>query len=126
VAKPADASDGVDHRRACRLLQLDEAYDHSRKTDASELKVSSFFLSFKRIQENCEPALCTVLFMAAPADRCARASRQPGAVDALGEGCADARHERRAPVYVAGRGITFMVDVTRLPAGAFGMCRPGH
>jgi hypothetical protein len=76
----------------------------------------------ERIGENCEPSLCTVLFMA-------------GAGGSLRAGVTEnpvlltrsiARGETRvtmggAPVYVwPGGGITVMVDVTRLPGNAFG------
>ncbi len=75
-----------------------------------------------RIGENCEPSLCTVLFMA-------------GAGGSLRAGVTEnpvlltrsvARGETRvtmggAPVYVwPGGGITVMVDVTRMPRNAFG------
>jgi len=78
--------------------------------------------SVQLIEENCEPALCTVLFMGG-----AGGSLRAGVVDnpvnltrsvhALGTyvTCGG------APVYVwPGGGITFMVDVTRLPDNAFG------
>jgi 6-hydroxynicotinate reductase len=76
----------------------------------------------ERIGENCEPSLCTVLFMA-------------GAGGSLRAGVTEnpvlltrsvARGETRvtmggAPVYVwPGGGITIMADVTRLPRNAFG------
>jgi 6-hydroxynicotinate reductase len=76
----------------------------------------------ERIGENCEPSLCTVLFMA-------------GAGGSLRAGVTEnpvlltrsvAKGETRvtmggAPVYVwPGGGITVMADVTRLPKGAFG------
>jgi 6-hydroxynicotinate reductase len=76
----------------------------------------------ERIGENCEPSLCTVLFMA-------------GAGGSLRAGVTQnpvlltrsiAKGETRvtmggAPVYVwPGGGITVMVDVTRLPGNAFG------
>jgi hypothetical protein len=76
----------------------------------------------ERIGENCEPSVCTVLFMA-------------GAGGSLRAGVTEnpvlltrsvASGETRvtmggAPVYVwPGGGITVMVDVTRLPHGAFG------
>ncbi len=75
-----------------------------------------------RIGENCEPSLCTVLFMA-------------GAGGSLRAGVTEnpvhltrsvARGETRvtmggAPVYVwPGGGITVMADVTRMPRNAFG------
>jgi hypothetical protein len=75
-----------------------------------------------RIGENCEPSLCTVLFMA-------------GAGGSLRAGVTGnpvlltrsvAAGETRvtmggAPVYVwPGGGITVMADVTRMPKGSFG------
>ena len=75
-----------------------------------------------RIAENCEPALCTVLFMA-------------GAGGSLRSGVTEnpvrlTRSVKQAltrvtcggaPVYVwPGGGITLMVDVTRMPKNAFG------
>jgi hypothetical protein len=76
----------------------------------------------ERIGENCEPSLCTVIFMA-------------GAGGSLRAGVTEnpvlltrsiAAGETRvtmggAPVYVwPGGGITVMVDVTRMPKGSFG------
>src|SRR5262245_63998891 len=76
----------------------------------------------ERIGENCEPSLCTVLFMA-------------GAGGSLRAGVTEnpilltrsvAKGETRvtmggAPVTVwPGGGITIMVDVTRMPKRAFG------
>jgi len=78
--------------------------------------------SVARIRDNCEPALCTVLFMA-------------GAGGSLRAGVTEnpvglTRSVRQmltrvtcggAPVYVwPGGGITLMVDVTRMPDNAFG------
>ena len=80
--------------------------------------------SVSLIEENCEPALCTVLFMGG-----AGGSLRAGVVDnpvnltrsvhALGTyvTCGG------APVYVwPGGGITFMVDVTRLPGQCLRLC----
>jgi len=48
----------------------------------------------------------------------------PGAPDTIGEGGADPRHQRRRPgLRLAGWRITFMVDVTRLPAVPSAMFR---
>src|SRR6202161_3061576 len=78
--------------------------------------------SVARIKENCEPALCTVLFMGG-----AGGSVRAGVTDnpvRLTRSVKEALTRVTsggAPVYVwPGGGITFMVDVTRLPAGAFG------
>jgi hypothetical protein len=78
--------------------------------------------SVERIKENCEPALCTVLFMAG-----AGGSLRAGVTEnpvRLTHSVRDALTRLTcggAPVYVwPGGGITFMVDVTRLPSNAFG------
>jgi 6-hydroxynicotinate reductase len=97
--------------------ELDAALKPIEKTLPADLK-----LSVERIQENCEPALCTVLFMGG-----AGGSLRAGVTDnpvRLTRSVKDALTRVTsggAPVYVwPGGGITFMVDVTRLPAGAFG------
>jgi hypothetical protein len=78
--------------------------------------------SVERIRENCEPALCSVLFMAGAGGslragvtenpvRLTRSVRQALTTVTAGG----------APVHVwPGGGITFMVDVTLLPENAFG------
>jgi len=78
--------------------------------------------SVLRIKENCEPALCTVLFMGG-----AGGSLRAGVT----ENPVKLTHSVRealtrvtcggAPVYVwPGGGITIMADVSRMPANAFG------
>jgi hypothetical protein len=78
--------------------------------------------SVARIKENCEPALCTVLFMAG-----AGGSLRAGVTEnpvRLTHSVRDALTRVTcggAPVYVwPGGGITFMVDVSRMPENAFG------
>ena len=78
--------------------------------------------SVARIQENCEPALSTVLFMGG-----AGGSLRAGVTEnpvRLTHSVRDALTRVTcggAPVYVwPGGGITFMVDVTRMPNNAFG------
>ena len=78
--------------------------------------------SVARIRENCEPALCSVLFMGG-----AGGSLRAGVTEnpvRLTHSVRDALTRVTcggAPVYVwPGGGITFMVDVTRLPGNAFG------
>jgi hypothetical protein len=78
--------------------------------------------SIERIQENCEPALCTVLFMGG-----AGGSLRAGVTEnpvRLTRSVKDALTYVTcggAPVYVwPGGGITFMVDVARVPENAFG------
>jgi 6-hydroxynicotinate reductase len=78
--------------------------------------------SVARIQENCEPALCTVLFMGG-----AGGSLRAGVTEnpvRLTHSVRDALTRVTcggAPVYIwPGGGITFMVDVSRMPENAFG------
>lgn len=83
---------------------------------------ASLVPSVERIAENCEPALCTVLFMggaggslrAGVTDNPVRLTRS--VKDMLTYVTAGG-----APVYIwPGGGITLMVDVTRMPEGSFG------
>jgi 6-hydroxynicotinate reductase len=78
--------------------------------------------SVARIKENCEPALCTVLFMGG-----AGGSLRAGVTEnpvKLTRSVREALTRMTcggAPVYVwPGGGITFMVDVSRMPENAFG------
>jgi len=97
--------------------ELDEALQPVEKPFPERLKKSVAL-----IEENCEPALCTVLFMA-------------GAGGSLRAGVTEnpvnlTRSVQRmqtyvtcggAPVYVwPGGGITLMVDVSRMPDNSFG------
>lgn len=76
----------------------------------------------ERIAENCEPALCSVVFMAG-----AGGSLRAGVTENPVRLTRSVRESLTrvtcggAPVYVwPGGGITLMVDVTRMPKGAFG------
>jgi 6-hydroxynicotinate reductase len=78
--------------------------------------------SVERIRENCEPALSTVLFMGG-----AGGSLRAGVTDNPVKLTRSVKHNFTrvtcggAPVYVwPGGGITFMVDVTRMPENGFG------
>src|SRR5438477_4103681 len=78
--------------------------------------------SVARIKENCEPALCTVLFMGgAGGSLRAGVTENPVRLthsvrESLARGTSGG-----APVYIwPGGGITFMVDVSRMPQNAFG------
>jgi 6-hydroxynicotinate reductase len=97
--------------------ELDEALTPIKKELPPALR-----LSVDRIQENCEPALSTVLFMAgAGGSLRAGVTENPvrltrSVKDALTRVTAGG-----APCYVwPGGGITYMVDVTTLPENAFG------
>jgi hypothetical protein len=79
-------------------------------------------VSVERIRENCEPALCTVLFMGG-----AGGSLRAGVTEnpvRLTRSVKDSLTRVTcggAPVYIwPGGGITFMVDVTRVPENGFG------
>jgi 6-hydroxynicotinate reductase len=74
------------------------------------------------IDENCEPSLCTVLFMGgAGGSLRAGVTANPVRLTRSVQGGLARLTCGGAPVYVwPGGGITFMVDVTRLPEGAFG------
>jgi len=98
-------------------FELDEALRPVEKSLPVSLSES-----VARIKENCEPALCTVLFMAG-----AGGSLRAGVTEnpvRLTYSVRDALTRVTcggAPVYVwPGGGITFMVDVTRMPENAFG------
>ena len=113
-----DHADGRHHRRTRGLLRTRRGAAAGREARCRPFSR----LSVERIQENCEPALCTVLFMGG-----AGGSLRAGVTDnpvRLTRSVKDALTRVTsggAPVYVwPGGGITFMVDVTRLPAGAFG------
>ena len=78
--------------------------------------------SVMRIRENCEPALTTVLFMAG-----AGGSLRAGATENPVKLTDSVKHSLTrvtsggAPAYVwPGGGITFMIDVSRMPENAFG------
>lgn len=74
------------------------------------------------IDENCEPSLCTVLFMAgAGGSLRAGVAQNPVRLTRSVQAGQTRLTSGGAECYVwPGGGITFMVDVTRLPKGAFG------
>lgn len=74
------------------------------------------------IDENCEPSLCTVLFMGgAGGSLRAGVTQNPVRLTRSVQAGQTRLTSGGADCYVwPGGGITFMVDVTRLPAGAFG------
>jgi len=74
------------------------------------------------IQENCEPALCTVLFMGgAGGSLRAGVTENPVRLTRSVKDALTVVTCGGAPTYVwPGGGITFMVDVSRVPAGGFG------
>ncbi|MBV8537230.1 MAG: 6-hydroxynicotinate reductase, partial [Alphaproteobacteria bacterium] len=76
----------------------------------------------ERIGENCEPALCSVLFMAgAGGSLRAGVTENPVRLTRSVRAALTRVTAGGAPVYVwPGGGITYMVDVTAMPDGCFG------
>lgn len=78
--------------------------------------------SVERIKENCEPAMTSVLFMAgAGGSLRAGATENPIGLTRSVQSALTYVSSGGAPVFVwPGGGITFMVDVTRMPKNSFG------
>lgn len=97
--------------------ELDEALTPVEKELPLALK-----LSVERIQENCEPALSTVLFMGgAGGSLRAGVTENPVRLTRSVKDSITRVTAGGAPCYVwPGGGITYMVDVTLLPENAFG------
>jgi 6-hydroxynicotinate reductase len=79
-------------------------------------------LSVERIQENCEPALCSVMFIGgAGGSLRAGVTENPVNLTRSVKDMLTYVSSGGAPVFVwPGGGITFMVDVTRMPDNSFG------
>ncbi|MGC2769628.1 MAG: hypothetical protein WB607_29300 [Candidatus Acidiferrum sp.] len=97
--------------------ELDESLRPVEKDLPEQLRES-----VERVRENCEPALTTVLFMAG-----AGGSLRAGATENPVKLTNSVKHRLTrvtsggAPAYIwPGGGITFMVDVSRMPENAFG------
>jgi len=97
--------------------ELDESLRPVEKDLPQELRESVF-----RIRENCEPALTTVLFMAgAGGSLRAGATENPVKLTDSVKRSFTRVTSGGAPAYIwPGGGITFMVDVSRMPENAFG------
>ena len=132
VTNPLDIIDRVDPKTAWpgeRVLmvsttgedsayfELDDDLNFVAKPMSKPLQVV-----VDRIGENCEPALCTVLFMGgAGGSLRAGVTENPVRLTRSVQSTITRVTCGGAPVYVwPGGGITIMVDVTRLPKGAFG------
>ncbi|MCP5366672.1 MAG: 6-hydroxynicotinate reductase [Hyphomicrobiales bacterium] len=78
--------------------------------------------SVERVRENCEPALCSVLFMGgAGGSLRAGVTENPVRLTKSVKDTLTYVSAGGAPVYVwPGGGITYMVDVTRMPDNSFG------
>jgi len=98
-------------------FELNEELRPVEKDLPEELKES-----VERIRENCEPALATVLFMAgAGGSLRAGVTENPVRLTDSVKRSVTRVTCGGAPAYIwPGGGITFMVDVTRMPENAFG------
>lgn len=96
---------------------LDDALEPQQRDLPAQLHPS-----VRLIDENCEPSLCSVLFMAgAGGSLRAGVTQNPVRLTQSVQGGVTRLTSGGAACYIwPGGGITFMVDVTRLPAGAFG------
>ena len=132
ISDPLSILDPFDpkHARAgLRMLMVSTTGEHSAYYELDEaLRPVPLALpalleeSFARISENCEPALCSVVFIGG-----AGGSLRAGVTDNPVRLTQSVSHGVTrltcggAPVYLwPGGGITFMVDVTKLPDNAFG------
>ena len=99
------------------FYRLDESLRPIQEDLPGELRESVV-----RIKENCEPALCSVLFMGgAGGSLRAGVTENPVRLTRSVKEALTAVTCGGAAVYVwPGGGLTFMVDVTRVPANAFG------
>ncbi len=127
ILGPWDGKRGA--RSGLTLLMVSttgEEYAYYRLNDAlepiREPLPDSLQSTVRLIDENCEPSLCTVLFMAgAGGSLRAGVTKNPVRLTRSVQGRETRLTAGGAPCYVwPGGGITFMVDVTRLPKGAFG------
>ena len=132
IADPLAVIERIDRKLAwpgLRLLMVSTTGEHAAwfVLDAAlrpvpESMPPAIAAAVGRIGENCEPALCSVLFMAG-----AGGSLRAGVTEnpvLLTRAVQDGRARVTAggaPVMLwPGGGITYMVDVARMPAGAFG------
>jgi len=132
LTDPLSILDAFDAREAwagLRLLMVSTTGEHYAYFELDEKLLpaekelpKALQESVERIRENCEPALCTVLFMGG-----AGGSLRAGVTEnpvKLTHAVRDALTRVTcggAPVYVwPGGGITIMVDVSRMPENAFG------
>jgi 6-hydroxynicotinate reductase len=132
LTNPLEAIKGFDPKIAKpgqSLLMVSTTGDHAAYFELDEdLRLVETDLprglveSVELIQENCEPAVSSVLFMAgAGGSLRAGATTNPVKLTRSIRSMLTSVTSGGAPVYVwPGGGITFMVDVTKMPANAFG------
>jgi 6-hydroxynicotinate reductase len=126
ILAPFDASVAWKGLRLLMVSTTGEHYGYYELDDAlrpREVELpAELRASVERIKENCEPALCRVLFMGG-----AGGSLRAGVTENPVKLTRSVRESLTrvtcggAPVYVwPGGGITLMVDVSRMPQNAFG------
>jgi hypothetical protein len=132
LSDPLAIIEGFDPRRAwpgLTLFMVSTTGEHAAyyELDADLRPVEkplppALAASVERIRDNCEPALCTVLFMAgAGGSLRAGVTENPVGLTRSVKQLLTRVTCGGAPVYVwPGGGITLMVDVTRMPLNAFG------
>lgn len=132
VSDPLDIIESIDPKTAwpgLRLLMVSTTGEHSAwYTLDATLKPQPADMPapvrkvVDRIAENCEPSLCTVLFMAgAGGSLRAGVTENPVRLTLSVKDRLTRVTAGGAPVYVwPGGGITYMVDVARMPDNSFG------
>jgi len=132
IADPLAIIERVDAQRAwpgLRLLMVSTTGEHAAwfvlddalRPQPAEMP-PAIIAAVARIGENCEPALCSVLFMAgAGGSLRAGVTENPVLLTRSVQKSLTKVTSGGAPVYVwPGGGITYMVDVTAMPANGFG------
>jgi hypothetical protein len=132
VADPLSVIERIDPRAAwpgLRLLMVSTTGEHAAwfvldeaLTPRAAPTPPAIEAAVARVAENCEPALCSVLFMAGAGGSLRAGSTDNPVLLTRGVQRGVARiTSGGAPVYLwPGGGITFMVDVIAMPDGAFG------
>ena len=132
IVDPLEIIERIDPKRAwsgMTLLMVSTTGDDAafyrlddRLVPVPETMPKPIVAAVERIAENCEPALCSVLFMAgAGGSLRAGVTENPVRLTRSVKQMLTRVTSGGAPVYVwPGGGITFFVDVTRMPDNAFG------
>ena len=132
IADPLSILEPFDPKKAragLRLLMVSTTGEHAAYFELDEMlrpveheMPGALAFSVERIKENCEPALASVLFMGgAGGSLRAGVTENPVGLTRSVKQALTRLTCGGAPVYVwPGGGITFMVDVTLMPADAFG------
>lgn len=132
ISDPTEIIEKIDPKKAwpgLRLLMVsttgeDAAWyvlDDDLKPQATEMP-EPIVKAVDRIAENCEPALCSVLFMAgAGGSLRAGVTENPVRLTLSVKDALTRVTCGGAPVYIwPGGGITLLVDITRMPSNSFG------